>query len=216
MPSGKTRKITTVKIESDDHLAVETGAESNKTIAFPIVGIGASAGGLTAFEAFFTGMPVDSNPDMAFILVQHLSPDHKSILVEILSRFTRMKVMEAEDGQLVNPNCVYIIPPNSDLALMNGKLQLFEPSSPHGQRTPIDFFFQSLADELQELAIGIILSGTGSDGTKGLRAIKANGGMVMVQSVDSAEYDGMPRSAIEAGLADYVLHPKTCPNSSWP
>ena len=172
---------------------------------FPIVGIGASAGGLAAFEAFFSGMPADKDPGMAFVLVQHLAPDHKSILTDLIRRYTRMQVFEVEDGVEVQPNCAYIIPPNCDMAFLNGTLQLLEPSSPRGQRLPIDFFFRSLAQDQHELAICIVLSGTGSDGTMGLRAIKGEGGMAMAQTPESTEYDGMPRSAINTGLVDYVL-----------
>ncbi|MGV8905201.1 MAG: chemotaxis protein CheB [Acetobacterium sp.] len=177
----------------------------------PIVGIGASAGGLAAFESFFAGMPADSNPDMAFVLVQHLAPDHKSILTEIIQRYTRMKVFEVTDGVEVQPNCAYIIPPGQDMAFLNGSLHLLEPSAPRGHRLPIDFFFQSLAQDQHERAIGIILSGTGSDGTLGIRAIKGEGGMVIAQSPESAEYDGMPISAIETGLVDFVIAPNDMP-----
>ncbi|MFA4985964.1 MAG: chemotaxis protein CheB [Candidatus Brocadiia bacterium] len=175
---------------------------------FPVVGIGASAGGLAAFEAFFAGMPADSDPGMAFVLVQHLAPDHKSILTELVRKYTRMQVFEVEDGMEVKPNCAYIIPPNHDMAFLNGTLQLMEPAAPRGQRLPIDFFFRSLAQDQNEHAICIVLSGTGSDGTQGVRAIKAEGGMVMAQNPDSTEYDGMPRSAIATGLVDYVLPPR--------
>ncbi|MFZ4791881.1 MAG: chemotaxis protein CheB, partial [Candidatus Competibacteraceae bacterium] len=147
--------------------------------SIPIVGIGASAGGLAAFEAFFSGMPIDTNPDMAFVLVQHLAPDHKSILTDLIRRYTRMQAFEVEDGMRVQPNCAYIIPPNRDMAFINGTLQLLEPAAPRGQRLPIDYFFRSLAQDQHERAIGIILSGTGSDGTLGVRAIKGEGGMVM-------------------------------------
>jgi len=172
---------------------------------FPVVGIGASAGGLAAFESFFSGMPADKNPDMAFVLVQHLAPDHKSILTELIRRYTRMQVSEVTDGVVVQPNCAYIIPPNRDMAFLNGTLQLLEPSSPRGQRLPIDFFFRSLAQDQHERAICIVLSGTGSDGTLGMRAVKGEGGMVMVQNPESTEYDGMPRSAIATGMVDYIL-----------
>ena len=145
---------------------------------FPVVGIGASAGGLAAFEAFFSGMPADTDPGMAFVLVQHLAPDHKSILTDLVRRYTRMQVFEVEDGMAVAPNCAYIIPPNRDMAFLNGTLQLLEPTAPRGQRLPIDFFFRSLAQDQRERAIGIVLSGTGSDGTLGVRAIKGEGGMV--------------------------------------
>jgi two-component system CheB/CheR fusion protein len=172
---------------------------------FPVVGIGASAGGLAAFEAFFSGMPTDIDPGMAFVLVQHLAPDHKSILTDLIRRYTRMQVFEVEDGMTVLQNCAYIIPPNRDMAFLNGALQLMEPTAPRGQRLPIDFFFRSLAQDQHERAIGIVLSGTGSDGTLGVRAIKGEGGMVMAQNPESTEYDGMPRSAIATGLVDYEL-----------
>ena len=186
-------------------------APAQRAENFPIVGIGASAGGLAAFEAFFSGMPADSNPGMAFVLVQHLAPDHKSILTDLIRRYTRMQVFEVSDGIAVQPNCAYIIPPNRDMALLNGALQLMEPSAPRGQRLPIDFFFRSLAHDQRERAICIVLSGTGSDGTLGVRAVKGEGGMVMVQDPASAEYDGMPRSAIGTGLADYELTPAGMP-----
>jgi two-component system CheB/CheR fusion protein len=172
-----------------------------------VVGIGASAGGLAAFEAFFSGMPVDADPGMAFVLVQHLAPDHKSILTELIRRYTRMQAFEVEDGMVVQPNCAYIIPPNRDMAFLNGALQLLEPSAPRGQRLPIDFFFRSLAQDQRERAIGIVLSGTGSDGALGVRAIKGEGGMVIAQTPESTEFDGMPRSAIATGLVDYELAP---------
>jgi two-component system CheB/CheR fusion protein len=171
----------------------------------PVVGIGASAGGLAAFEAFFSGMPADTDPGIAFVLVQHLAPDHKSILTDLVKRYTRMKVFEVADGMAVKPNCAYIIPPNRDMALLNGTLQLLEPAAPRGHRLPIDFFFRSLAQDQRERAIGIVLSGTGSDGTQGVRAIKGEGGMAMAQNPKSTEYDGMPTNAIGTGLVDYVL-----------
>ena len=172
---------------------------------FPIVGVGASAGGLAAFEAFFSGMPADTDPGMAFVLIQHLAPDHKSILTDLVRRYTRMQVFEVEDGMVVRPNCTYIIPPNRDMALINGTLQLMEPSFPRGQRLPIDFFFRSLAQDQHERAICVVLSGTGSDGSLGVRAVKGEGGLVLVQNPASSEYDGMPRSALSTGLADYEL-----------
>ncbi len=194
-----------------DDTPAETDAPVQPRAEFPIVGIGASAGGLAAFEAFFAGMPADSDPGMAFVLVQHLAPDHKSILTDLIRRYTRMKVFEVEDGMAVRPNCAYIIPPNRDMAFLNGSLQLMEPSAPRGRRLPIDFFFNSLAQDQRERAICIVLSGTGSDGTQGVRTIKAEGGMVMVQNPESTEYDGMPRSAIGTGLSDYVLPPAEMP-----
>ena len=156
-------------------------------------------------------MPADIDPGMAFVLVQHLAPDHKSILTDLIRRYTRMQVSEVTDGMVVQPNCAYIIPPNRDMAFLNGALQLLEPAFPRGQRLPIDFFFRSLAQDQRERAICIILSGTGSDGTLGARAIKGEGGMVMVQNPASTEYDGMPRSAIATGLVDYELPPAEMP-----
>lgn len=185
--------------------------EPGSATIFPVVGIGASAGGLAAFEAFFSAMPVDTDPEMAFVLVQHLAPDHKSILTELVRRYTRMQVFEVVDGIKVEPNCAYIIPPGFDMAFINGTLQLLERSSPRGHRLPIDFFFRSLAQDQRERAIGIVLSGTGSDGTLGVRAIKGEGGMVMAQSPDSTEYDSMPRNAIATGMVDYVLPPAEMP-----
>ena len=176
---------------------------ANGKSAFPIVGLGASAGGLKAFGEFFSALPAD--PGMAFVLVQHLAPDHKSILCDLIRRYTRMEVFEVENGMPVQINRVYIIPPNHDMALLNGTLQLIEPLAPHGQRLPVDYFFRSLAQDQHEQAIGIVLSGTASDGTLGVSAIKGEGGMVMAQSPDSAEFDGMPRSAIATGLIDYEL-----------
>jgi two-component system, chemotaxis family, CheB/CheR fusion protein len=179
--------------------------------SFSVVGIGASAGGLAAFEAFLSSMPSETDPGVAFVLVQHLAPDHKSILTDLIKRYTAMQVFEVEDGMPVQPNCTYIIPPKHDMAFLNGTLQLLDPASPRGCRLPIDFFFRSLAQDLGERAIGIVLSGTGTDGTLGVRAIKGEGGMVMVQTPDSTEYDGMPRSAIATGLTDFILPPSEMP-----
>jgi len=192
-------------------LAAATRELANLPSAFPIVGIGASAGGLAAFEAFFSGMPKDEKPGMAFVLVQHLAPDHKSILAELIRRYTPMPVLEVEDAMTVQINCVYIIAPNHDMALINGCLQLLEPTAPRGQRLPIDFFFRSLAADQHERAIGIVLSGTGSDGTLGVRAIKDAGGMVMAQTPETTEFDGMPRSAIATGMVDYQLDAEQMP-----
>ena len=183
----------------------ENEMSANKN--FHIVGIGASAGGLRAFEEFFKGIPVKADINMAFVLVQHLAPDHKSILAELISRYTSMPVFEVEDGMKVQANCIYIIPPKFDMAFCNGTLELLDPIAPHGQRLPIDFFFHSLAHDQQERSIGLVFSGTGSDGTLGIRAIKGVGGMVMVQSPETAEFDGMIKSAIATRMVDYQLSP---------
>jgi two-component system CheB/CheR fusion protein len=168
-----------------------------------IVGIGASGGGLEALEGFLSNMPSDSG--IAFVLVTHLDPTHKSIMAELLMKYTRMEVLQAEDGIKVMPNRLYIIPPDKDMAIMDGALQLLEPQVVRGLRHPIDFFFRSLAKDQDERAVCIIMSGAGTDGTFGLKDIKGGGGMVMVQSPDVAKYDGMPLSAIDTGLADFVL-----------
>ncbi len=170
---------------------------------FPIVGIGASAGGLEAFEQFFRHVKTDSG--MAFVLVSHLDPDHASMLTEILQRSTSMPVVEALDQVQVLPNCVYAIPPNRDMAIFHGVLQLSTPDMPRGQRMVIDSFLRSLAEDQGEKAVGIVLSGTGTDGTLGLRAIQGVGGISLVQDPATAKYDGMPISAIQAGYATYVL-----------
>ena len=185
--------------------------QGTATAAFPIVGIGASAGGLAAFQAFFSGIPVNTNPGMAFLLVQHLDPDHESILAELIRRYTPLPVFEAVDGVVVKVNCVYIIPPNHDMAILNGAIQLLDPTMPRSQRLPIDYFFCTLAADQREKAIAIVLSGTGSDGSLGVRAIKGEGGMVMVQTPETTEFDGMPRSAIATGDVDYQLPPAEMP-----
>ncbi len=179
--------------------------------SIPIVGIGASASGVSAFEAFFSGMRPETDSGMAFVLVQHLLPDHGNILTDLVRRHTRMQVFEVEDGMKVRPNCAYIIPPGREMALFKETLQLVEPSAPRGQRHPIDFFFRSLAQDLRERAIGIVLSGSGNDGALGVQAIKSEGGMVMVQDPASADYDAMPRSALATGMVDYLLPPARMP-----
>jgi two-component system CheB/CheR fusion protein len=185
----------------------ESASRSGKAI--PIVGIGASAGGLEAFEAFFTAMPPDS--DIAFVLVSHLDPTHVSIMPELIRKRTKMQVKQIEDGMRVQPNTVYVVPPNRDLSILNGVLQLMEQSKPRGANLPIDVFLQALARDQGANATAIIFSGTGSDGTQGVKAIKGEAGMVMVQDEGSAKYDGMPRSAIATGLADYILPPAAMP-----
>ncbi len=176
---------------------------------FPIVGIGASAGGLAAFEAFFSA--ISGETGMAYVLVQHLAPDHKSILSELVKRHTRMPVQEVEDGMVVKPDCAYIIPPSLDMALLDGRLHLLQPSAPRGLRLPIDFFFRSLAQDQHERAICVVLSGSGSDGTLGARAVKGEGGLVLAQTPSTAAYDGMPRSVIATGLVDFLLAPGEMP-----
>ena len=178
-----------------------TASVSAKT-AFPIVGIGASAGGLEALEQFLGHVPTRSG--MAFVIVQHLDPTHKGIMPELLQRATGMSVVQVKDRTPVCPDCVYVIPPNKDMSILHGVLHLLDPVAPRGLRLPIDFFFRSLAQDQQEHSIGVILSGMGSDGTLGLRAIKEKAGLALVQEPATAKFDGMPRSAVDAGLADIV------------
>jgi len=176
---------------------------------FPIVGIGCSAGGLDAVEKLLSHVPAESG--MAFVIVQHLDPEHTSALPELLQRVTAMPVVEAEDRMVVKPDCVYIIPPNKDMSLLRGELHLFAPVAPRGLRLPIDFFLRTLAEDRGENAVGIILSGMGSDGVFGLRAIKDKTGLTLAQDPASAQADSMPRSAIDAGLADIVAQPEAMP-----
>jgi len=170
--------------------------------AFPVIGIGASAGGLEALERFLSQVPKSSG--LAFVIVQHLDPTRQGIMPELLQRTTSMKVIQVRDRTLVQPDCVYVIPPNKDMSILHGVLHLLEPVSPRGLRLPVDFFLRSLAQDRQEHSIGVILSGMGSDGTLGLRAIKEKGGVVLVQDPVTAKFDGMPRSAVDSGLADIV------------
>lgn len=171
--------------------------------SFPIVALGASAGGLEALQGFFDHMPPDSG--MAFMVVQHLNPKGKSMLGAILQKHTVMEVLDAEDEMRVEPNRVYLNPAGKDVGIFNGVFQLTDPVKTRGITLPIDHFLLSLARDQGERALCVILSGTGSDGTMGLKAIKESGGMTIVQDPESAKYDGMPRSAIEAGFADHVL-----------
>ena len=184
----------------------EGGTEPPVPVARPglVVGIGASAGGLEAYRSFFSAMPADSG--MAFVLIQHLSPDHKSMLAELLGRTTGMDVIEAVDGVEVKPNCVFVIPPDATMTIASKHLKIVKPAPPRDRRRPIDTFFQSLAEDKGENAVCIILAGTGSDGTLGVAAIKENGGLTLAQ----AEYDdhalpGMPQSAAASGQVDDVL-----------
>ncbi|MBN1799913.1 MAG: hypothetical protein JW891_00305 [Candidatus Lokiarchaeota archaeon] len=170
-----------------------------------IVGIGASAGGLESFKKFFSNVPVDSG--MAFVLVPHLDPTRESILTDLIMEYTSMNAFQAVDDMKIEPNTIYIIPPNANMTLANGRLKLSPPTAPRGLRTPIDHFFRSLAKEQGDLSICVLFSGTGTDGTLGIREINGVGGMVIVQDPSSAEYDGMLKSAIQNALVDYVVPP---------
>jgi two-component system, chemotaxis family, CheB/CheR fusion protein len=179
--------------------------DTSRNRIFPIVGVGSSAGGLEAFTQFLQHLPGDTG--MAFVLVQHLDPEHESTLANILARETAMPVREAEQGMLILPNHVYVIPPNSTLRLLRGRLDLKPRDSPRIPHLSIDFFFKSLAQERHEGAIGVVFSGNATDGTLGLEAIKAAGGITFAQD-KSARYDSMPRSAIASGCVDHVMAPE--------
>jgi len=185
------------------------GKPARGASAFPLVGIGASAGGLEALRLFFQHLPGDSN--MAFVVVQHLDPTQKGLMVELLQRLTPMPVAQAKERLRVAPGHVYVIPPNKNLAILNGVLHLFDPTEPRGLRLPIDFFFRALAADQKGNSVGVILSGMGSDGMLGLRAIRENAGVGFVQDPATAKFDGMPRSAIDAGLADVVAPAEELP-----
>jgi len=169
---------------------------------FPIVGIGASAGGLEALEQFLGNVP--ENSGMAYVVIQHLDPTQKGLLPELLQRISKMKVFQVKDRMAVKPNCVYVIPPNTSMSILKGVLHLFEPIEARGLRLPIDFFLRSLADDRKELGIGVILSGMGSDGSAGIRTLKEKNGIVMVQEPATAKFDSMPRNAIDSVLVDIV------------
>jgi two-component system, chemotaxis family, CheB/CheR fusion protein len=179
----------------------------NKITTNPfIVGIGASAGGMEAIHDLFDYMP--DNTGFSFVVIQHLSPDYKSLMAELLSRHTEMNVFEAEDGVKVKPNCIYVIPSKKLITIHDGKLRLDEKIKSRLPNNAIDVFFESLAEDAGKNAIGIILSGTGTDGTKGIEAIKEKGGTVVVQDPLSAAFDGMPNSAVASGHADLILPPE--------
>ena len=171
--------------------------------SFPVVGLGASAGGLDAFRRLLAVLPAGTG--MAFILIQHLDPTHASMMAELLAGHTPLKVQQAADGMPLEREHIYLIPPGAYLSIRGGALHLSEPRERHGARLPFDFFLRSLAEELGERAICVILSGTGGDGSLGLKAVKEKGGLVIAQDPDDAEYDGMPRSAIMTGAVDLVL-----------
>ena len=205
----KIRKAKHTKIIPSAPATINASEAQSMNRGLYIVGIGASAGGLEAFQEFFTHMPSDSG--MAFVLVPHLDPTHKSIIGDILKKYTDMNIFQAEDGMKVLPNSVYLIQPDKNIAILHGKLQLIEPAERRGLRHPIDFFFRTLAEDQGEKAVALILSGTGTEGTLGLKAVKGKGGLVIVQDPNTAKYDGMPRSAIGTDMVDYVLPAEKIP-----
>ena len=174
-----------------------------------VIGIGASAGGLAPLEQFLGAIPPHSK--MAYVVVQHLDPTHKALLTELLQRSTQMPVREATQDMLIEPDCVYVIPPNTELRVVDGSLKLAEPIEPRGMRLPINVLFSSLASALGEQSIGVVLSGMGADGTLGLQAIKAVGGLTAAQQPDTAQFDAMPKSAINANYADIIAPPGDLP-----
>jgi len=174
-----------------------------------VVGIGASAGGLAALKTFLSHVPTNSG--LAFVVVVHLSPDHESHLAEILQPQAKIPIQQVTETVLLERNHVYVIPPNANLSTIDTHLRLSKLEARRQERAPIDHFFRTLADTHDGRAIAVILSGTGSDGTLGLKDVKANGGVVIVQDPAEAEYDGMPQSAIATGLADFVLEVAAIP-----
>ena len=195
----------TPKADSPPRPAGETASESGGFGGFAVVGVGASAGGLEALKEFFSNLHAETN--MAFVVVTHQHPGHTSLLPELLGGAAAIPVMAATEGVVLRPNQVFVAPPGGLLAIANSTLHRLEANSDEARRLPIDFFLRSLAHDQQERAICVILSGTGSDGTLGLKAIKGEGGMAMVQQAQTAKYTGMPMSAVGTGLADYVLSP---------
>ena len=187
----------------------ETERRTEHPAVTRIVGLGASAGGLEVLEQFLAHVPADSG--LAYVVVQHLDPTQKALLVELLQRSTAMRVVEAAQSMLVEPDVVYVIPPNSELTVAGGLLHLAPPAQARGLRLPIDVLYCSLAREQGDRAVGVVMSGMGSDGTLGLQAIKGQGGLTLVQQPESAQFDAMPRSAISAGAADIIALPAEMP-----
>jgi two-component system CheB/CheR fusion protein len=204
------KKITIKKEPKIRAVSEQADALNPRSGSFPIVGIGASAGGVEALEEFFENMATNSG--MSFVVIQHLSPDHKGMMPEILQRTTSMKVIQAADNLEVVPNHIYVIPPNKSMDILNGSLHLSIPVEHKGLRLPIDRFFRSLAGDKEENSIGIILSGMGSDGSEGIKAIKEKNGIVLVQDPQSAKFDGMPGSAISTGLIDIIAPANELPS----
>ena len=197
----------TLPSQLPDNLNIENSVSEAKIIPslqpeFLIVAIGASAGGLEALESFFTNLPDNNN--MAFVVIQHLDPTRIGIMPELVQRFTTMKVIPFSNRLKVKPNCVYVIPSNKSMSILKDTLYLFEPAEIRGLRLPIDFFFRSLAQDRKDKSVGIILSGMGSDGSLGIKAIKENNGVVLVQEPSSAKFDSMPNSAIESVVVDII------------
>lgn len=194
-----------------EHSTETVPADSSESIPKLIVGVGASAGGLEALEKLFEATP--TNTGMSFVVVQHLSPDFKSLTDDILGRRTRLPIRVVEDGMAIRPDAIFLIPPRKDMIIRGGRLLLTDKDPGQFVALPIDHFFRSLAQEAGDRAVGIVLSGTGSDGSRGIRDIHDAGGLVVVQDPESAKFDGMPRSAIDTGAADLTLTPEAIPDA---
>ena len=193
---------------SAEAISAENGSTASPTVPY-VVGVGASAGGLEALERLFDGMPADTG--LAFVVIQHLSPDFKSLMDELLARHTRIAIHRVEDGMAVEPNAIYLIPPKKEMIISDGHLLLTDKDPAQGLTLPIDTFFRSLAQDIGGRAVGIVLSGTGSDGSRGIRDIHEAGGLVIAQDVETARFDGMPKSAVDTGVVDFVLPPEKIP-----
>ena len=203
--AGSQVECSTVSLSIRGTQVATTKARRRRPRDFPVVGIGASAGGLEALSALLDGLP--PSPGLAAVVVQHLAPHHESILPELLARHTTIPVVTVENRMAVECDHIYVIPPNVDMVIKAGHLDLHERPESAARHLVIDQFLTSLAQDMGTRAIGVVLSGVGADGSHGLRAIKSAGGMTLVQDPATARFDGMPQSAIEAGVADVVLSP---------
>ncbi len=205
-PSKKKRRSPKARKVPQKRSSVPSAGRSGGHLKFPIVAIGASAGGLEAFSNLLRALPPD--PGLALVFIPHLDPTHESAMVELLARTTQLPVLQAAEEMRVECDSVYVLPPDSDMTIRGGVLYLVKREANRGHHMPIDAFFSSLAEDQGANAIGVILSGTANDGTAGLAAIKNAGGITFAQNVESAKYDGMPNSAVRAGVVDHVLPPE--------
>ena len=187
--------------KTQEHKTIQTNKKKN--LQSRLIAVGASAGGLEALKAFFSNLP--DNDQNSYIVIQHLSPDYKSMMGELLAKTAKLPIEQITDNSEVEPSKIYLIPPVNNLTIENGILHLSEKPKNQKLNLPIDLFLDSLADYKKDRAIAVILSGTGSDGTRGVKAIKEADGMVMVQDPEQAKFDGMPKSAINSGMVDYIL-----------
>ena len=216
MPEKKETKTKLPQSKSKSHATPgkkTTGSIENKSAiqSLPVVGLGASAGGFEALKEFFA--KVQPTSGMAFIVLVHMTPNQPSLMPALLQKITSIPVSAAKDEESLEPNKVYVIPPNKDVSVYSGKIQLLDMTTKRGL-LPIDFFFRSLAQDQGSNAAAIVLSGMGTDGTLGIKEIKVNDGLVFVQSEESAKYDGMPRSAINTGIVDMIMARRTCLKNS--